>query len=267
MSNSDRFYISGNTTIDAGQNLQIGFNSLIYVSGDFTVYGSGSMNDPSASLQVKTFTTKPGGAFSYNGGTIIIVQGGLNIGASGITNSPVAISDPNSLIQLPGALTIDSGHTLTLSAGTLSVGSIDMNGPNGYGQFGYSGGELTIASGSLTIGPSGQINNSPNITLTELTRFDRGLSVPNGTITIQSGQAVTVNGGGIITQSITNNGSFDYQHGLLHMTNSDLRIGGSGLIGHSLNLNSFRVQREHRTRRHAIDARRGSGPGFDRQQL
>ncbi|MFT5415740.1 MAG: fibronectin-binding autotransporter adhesin, partial [Gammaproteobacteria bacterium] len=169
-------------------------------TGTATIGGNNALWDSSGSLFV-------GGSDTAAGGT-----GALNINSGGRVN-------------VDGTLKVWSAGTVNLDGGSLFVDSLDTDGT-----FNFNSGLLNI-NANLLVGAAGGLGAA--VTLTD------GQELVVGEITtIGVASALTLNGGIYTTNTIINNGSFDFIAGEFNLTNSDLIIGTSGLLGDTVSFNS-----------------------------
>ena len=132
-------------------------------------------------------------------------------GPNGITHpGGITLVDPmhDVIASEESELTIASGQSVTLSGGQISGRSLVNNG-----LLTYNSGTLFI-DGALTIGPTGQLNNSPSITVNE----GSSIYATHNDLTIQSSQVVTLNGGLLEANRLINNGTLYYNSGSYLLT-------------------------------------------------
>jgi hypothetical protein len=172
-------------------------------------------------LYAGTLMINPGATVIYNRGAVSVSSGALEIGPNGIQN-PAGIvlshSVDDSIFASGGPLSIASGHSLTLNGGLVGAQSIATSG-----LFAFNSGHLQAES-SISIGPTGQINNSPNILLDNASQ----ISITYGDIAIEPGQSVTVSGGGLFAERIINDGTLIYNSGHVGAAQGDLTLGPTG---------------------------------------
>ena len=192
-----------------------------YLSVDqvLTVPNGSTLTLSGGQLNADSFAVSPGGAINYNGGRVYVGTGNLEIGPNGIQNpAGVTLIDPekDSLFPSAGQLSVATGNSLTLNGGFIGAKSIGTGG----GLFKFTSGRVQLES-SISIGPTGQLNNSPNITL------DSGSSIYllKGDATIEPAQSVTINGGSLIADNIINNGTLVYNSGNIVASQGDLTLG------------------------------------------
>jgi hypothetical protein len=199
------------------------------VRGNVTVTNGSSVTLSGGLLAADTLMVNPGGTVDFASGTIAINTGGLEIGPNGITHAGgITLTDPGKdVIQAAnGELSIASGQSLTINGGGLFLKTL-----SNHGLLTYTSGLFNMA-GPLSIGPTGQLNNSPNLTLAPNMTLDDY----SGDVTIEPTQTVTFNGGSLTAANLINNGTLNYNSGNILITQGDITIGPTGQIRNQPNL-------------------------------
>jgi hypothetical protein len=193
------------------------------VDHQLSVASGSTLTISGGDVYADTFTVSPGGSAIYSGGQFSVSSGNLEIGPSGIQNpAGITLTDPDKdWLSTQNQLTIASGQSLTLNGGFIGVHGIVSNG----GLFKFTSGRIQNET-SISIGPAGQINNSPNLTL----GADSSIYQFSGDVTIEPTQSVTISGGALIADHIINNGTLTYNSGTLVANLGDLALGPNGPI-------------------------------------
>ena len=204
--------IGGNVILTPGRTLQSYGNTAVKSGATLSVAGG--------AVYLHTYSQAPGGTTTYSHGTFYVENGGLEIGPNGLTNpGRISLDSMDDWIGIPnGELTIANGHSVSLNAGTLTAKTL-VN----HGLLSLNGGSLALA-GPLSIGPTGQLNNSPNFVLGAGSQIYDYL----GDVTIEPTQVVTLNGGAITAKQLINNGTLYYNSGIVSLGGGDLTIGPTG---------------------------------------
>jgi hypothetical protein len=223
--NSAGIFIQNGGTVQATTDLLIGSNGNS--SGTYTL-NAGSL---STSDVLIASSATDSGTFNQLGGAV----SGLSLvvgGSSAITNSPggngYCALFTGATATFTDTVKIYGNGLLNITGGTLNAGTIDNTGG---GFFFFNSGTLHLTGSNVTIGSTGVLGANPNLS------FNRNLVV-DGTTTIQSGAALTINGGYFSSGAISNSGSIQFTSGTLRLSNSSLTVGNSGLLGNVVQLNS-----------------------------
>ncbi len=214
--------IVGNGATDSAATLNLG------VSGGFgTVWGvNAAIGETGGSVG----TIVLGSAGGYSAARLLSLSGTLAVGYGG-----------------QGTLTINSGTAdisgdLDIAALSGSIGKVDIELTSaGACSYGYGtmplqiGGNLYVGGSATGSGGTGTllINGTSGGAYSEGNSY--GVQV-KGTATIYSGATVTLQSGLLEAASISNSGTLNFTGGTLHLTNSDLAIGSSGLLGATVTL-------------------------------
>src|SRR4051812_35590534 len=207
-----------------GSNVNVTPARELSVNQQLSVASGSTLTLSGGQVYADTFTVSPGGTATYTGGQFTVGSGGLEIGPAGIQNAAgITLTDPDKdwLFPSAGQLSIASGNSLTLNGGFIGAKSIVNNG----GLFKFTSGRIQNET-SISIGPTGTINNSPNLTLGSGSVINQF----SGDVTIEPTQTVTINGGTLIADHIINNGTLNYNSGSLIATMGDLALGPNGPI-------------------------------------
>jgi len=157
----------------------------------------------------------------------------------------VALSATRS-ISVAAGVTIDSGATLTLDGGRLTTSSIDNTND---GNFNFNSGDLVLTK-DVVVGAAGPLGNT--VTLLNDRRlilanynyvyeYDSagkftGINPVDMSLTVDTGASFTLDGGTLVAGSVSNNGDFAFNSGVLGLTWDGLTVGAGGLLGSSVEL-------------------------------
>ena len=172
---------------------------------------------------VATETTGAGGVGVDGPGTYLTVSGDLFVGGSDTTaggNGTVNINH-HAAVAVGGTLKIWNGSQVNLYDGTLIVD--DLAGDVNPGSLYFAAGALSVG-GDLTLGMLGPLYPIQSLTP------GRDLYV-GGTTTIDPGCELTVDGGLFATGALVVDGTFEFNSGVLALTDSGLTVGAAGLLG------------------------------------
>jgi fibronectin-binding autotransporter adhesin len=208
--------MTNNETINApsGQLLiaTIDPNSGAPVTDDPTFTNAGTLEATGGTLLFS------GGPLTVNnaGGTITANGGAVNFeGNVTVTGGTLASTGASQLQNAGGTTTLNGvtltkGSTFTNAAPNTLVfeGSVTNNGTI-LGQTGFSGNALFLASGNATLGGTGSLN------------LQGATLDTTGTNTITVGTSQTINGSGVISAAMTNNGTIDAPSGQLLIAAAD----------------------------------------------
>jgi hypothetical protein len=206
-----------------GSNLDL--TSLRFLQAPSIVVRNGSSLTFSGSqVFTDSLVTETGGATTFFDGLLFINQADLSIGPGGITNPAGVLLEAGDFIGVEaGELFIAAGRSITVNGGSFRASTIANDGV-----LAFSSGGINITGGGLTIGPTGQLNSSPNISL----GAGSSLQAYYGEIAIELSQSVSIDGGAFIAGSLTNNGTLVFNAGVLAVTQSSLTIGPTGQLRH-----------------------------------
>ncbi len=217
----------GNGLQSAVLNLRNGSVPGVYDFGSQTLHiSTNSMvnfDSPGGSLSVGNLQRDTGigshGAFNWTAGQINLTNAPLELRSTGQFSSSLNLTSARSLVADVGT-NISNGASLALSGGSLTSGPIVNSG----GNFAFSSGNLSLL-GDFTIGPTGQLNQTPNLTV----GTDSSINVFDGLFTIQPTQTISIDGGYVTANTLWNKGSITVVNGSLS-TDSLLASDGAGSI-------------------------------------
>jgi hypothetical protein len=174
-------------------------------------------------LYTDSFATNPGGTFTYDNGFFFIYTGDLEVGPNGITNPGVlSLNEFNDFIGIEaGDLTIAAGRSVVLNGGGFRANAVINDG-----DLAFNSGAIDVTDGGLTIGPTGQLNASPNISI----GANSQIRTYYDELVIEGSQSVSIDGGALIAGYLTNHGTLFFNSGVLAVTQSSLTIGPSGQL-------------------------------------
>jgi hypothetical protein len=176
---SDVFNVSGGTlTIAAGRTVTID-GGTVYLGG---IAGPGNL--------------------AFNRGYLELKSGDLSFGGEN-----TALVTGSTLFLEGGALIVGTGKTMSFEGGSVTAKSI-----GGGGQITFNSGNLVITDGDLTLGATGHVNNNSGM----LVEGGSSIRADKGTVTVQPGQLLEVDGGYISARTI--------------VSNSAITVGGGGAI-------------------------------------
>ncbi|HUO97712.1 MAG TPA: hypothetical protein VMU01_03545 [Rhizomicrobium sp.] len=209
--------VSGAVTIDTGATMQWGAGSAAFLVGASNAvadngslvldFGGGGIAGSvpisgSGNMEIESGSFNDSGACTYTGATVLDVGGKLILTGSGSIGGSSDVSDNGtfdisgtpagtSIVSLSGAGEVDLGaRTLTLTNASKTFSGILADG----GDFGGTGGSLTIAGGSQTL---------------------TGTNTFTGTTTINSGGLLWLGDGGTtgsVAGNIIDNGQLWFNH-------------------------------------------------------
>jgi len=183
---------------------------------------------------VGTEATSGGSGIGVDGpGTYMTVTGDLFLGGSDTAPGGDATLNINNhaVVAVGGTLKIWNTGQVNLYSGALIVG--DLAGDVNPGSLYFAGGTLSVG-GDLTLGPLGPLYPIQSLTP------DRDLYV-GGTTTIDPGCELTLDGGILATGALVDNGAFEFNSGVLALTNSGLTVGAAGLLGEEVEVTDGRM--------------------------
>ncbi len=212
--------IVGNGAVDTAANLTLGTGGYGKLSGVNATLGetNGSMG-----------TLTLGTAGSASGSKALNLSGALAVGYGG-----------------NGTLTVNAGSAsvggdLDIAALAGSIGKVDIELSN-TGGCGFGGGTPLQVGGNLYVGGSAAGAGGTGTLIINGTNAQYGSGAyglqVTGTATIYSGGSVTLKGGLLEAASISNAGTLNFTGGTLDLTNSDMTVGTSGLLGSNVALGS-----------------------------
>jgi hypothetical protein len=223
-------------------------------SGDLSIGGSSTYSiDPSSRFYLGNggvLTVETGAALELNGGSLTAgdINGSITfnsgylrlsdtdllVGTGGLLGSSLTLDAGKSLSlshhdinAADNTLIISSGASVTLDGGDLFVGAISKSNS---GSFNFNSGSLYLRNSNLAIGTGGLLGSSVNLDSSKV------LDV-NGTLTVDAGSILSLNGGSLYARQAVNNGNFNFNSGTLSI-GYDMTVGTGGLLGDSVNLNS-----------------------------
>ena len=232
-------------------------NLSLYGTQNYT--GATHVSGGTLTIPVNTTTsgiTLSGGTLNLNhnsaagSGTLTISGGTLNVDAARSINNAISIggnftfTGTNSLTQTSGGITLTATPTITVSASTLSLGGA-IGGSfgitkSGSGTLALAGvntytGLTTVSAGTLHINASGGCIPSANdIAVSGGTlrvshdQIIDDLTATSGTITVDAGKTLTVNGKLSISNGVTIN--LNSTGKIAYGPNADLEFTGSATI-------------------------------------
>lgn len=107
--------------------------------------------------------------------------------------------------------------------GSLTVGNIVReSSPGNIGAFNWVAGQINLTNSELRVGNNGQFGSSVNLAAGKLGLASLGTQ-------IDAGSTLTLSGGSLETSTINSFGNFNFESGLLSVTDGDLRIGSGGI--------------------------------------
>ena len=231
-------YISGTLAITNGN---LNFGSLGVTGSPVLLFGDTITVSVSGSTTFEignTLTINSGGTFStgsldssavgaliYNGGTLAITNSSVTIGSGNVLNNLNLVGGDS--ISVSGITTLvasgDSSPTLNINGGSFSTGSFAASGVLPI----YTSGTLGLTNSDLSLGSSGT-----NDLFTSLNLVSGDTVSVSGQTTIDTANALTINGGTFTTGSFSANSLNPvFTSGTLNLTNADLHIGPSGPLG------------------------------------
>ncbi len=214
-------------------------NSMLSLYGTQSYTGATNLSSGTLDIPVATNTsgvTISGGTLNVNhnsatgSGTLTLNGGTINVDATRTISNPLSIggsftfTGTANLTQGTGAITLTASPTVTISANTLTLGGIISGSfgftKNGNGTMVLTGanaytGSTSVSAGTLQLNRSGG-NTLPatnNVTVNGGTlkvstnQTLNNLSVTSGTLVIDAGVTLTINGTYTGGGTITNNGS------------------------------------------------------------
>jgi hypothetical protein len=236
-------YVAGTTSRPGGSgDLNVGNGGSVNVSDTVTIWDGGSVtNQAGGAITADTLAINGG---SYSGqdlsgfGAAWFASGSLNItGDRGLTIGSEELLSvlalmPEDTLDVLHSLTITDGGTIWVNGGTftaevlhLSGGSYTADDLSGIAALQFTAGTLAVTGSSgLAIGINELIGDS--VTLDSA----KTLNVTDA-ITINDGASLALAGGSLTAGNISNEGTFVYNSGMLHVAGtSGLQIGADGLF-------------------------------------
>lgn len=263
--------LGGGTTVtlNSGDSLTVGnfasTDHTMIIDDDYTLTLNGG------SLTTDLFTASgPSGRVRYASGSVLVKMQPLVIDAnsgSGHIDGPIGTNTelflgPFDSISTDDSVTISSTHSVDVTGGgnlqagttldvdgelivgtdgmasafgaatvtgelTISGGSFSSNSlTNSSGTVSFHGGSLSVMTGNLVIGDTGVNNPDPVI-------VGVGSSILSsaGTIVIDAGRTLSIQGGSLQTNSLTSAGTLDFHSGHFSIFNDNLEIGPAGIDG------------------------------------
>ena len=219
-------------------------------SGNESLVVVDSATDTAATLTLGTSGFEPVSGVNATIGESSGSVGVMNIGNPGTSFGGNALRLSGSMAVGyggNGTLTVNSGYAsvggdVDIAALTGSIGKVDIEMSNVGGCSGGGSASGLNVTGNLYVGGSSiggggagtlLINGSNGL----YGSSSYGVQV-TGATTIYSGSTVTLNSGELRTASIINSGTLNFAGGTLDLTNSNLTVGGGGLLGSAVTLNS-----------------------------
>ena len=236
---NDRFNLYLNPDSDAQGggaaylNSSIGRGLRTTVDGNLVIGGTGAYNltDINDGLSADSIDNSLGGSFSFTAGSLTLNNSNLSIDTGGLLGSSVALSASKFLsVGNSNVVSLGAGSSLVVSGGSLTAGQIDNSAG---GAFGFTSGILGLGNSGLAIDASGLLGNAVSLDSAKV------LSVSD-VINVGATGNLDLNGGQLSAASIENSagGTFVFNSGSLSLTNSNVTVGTSGLMGNSLALTS-----------------------------
>ena len=234
-SQGDLLEVRDGARLDISQNFSVGKKGTVNVSGGSLSAGSLSLSGGTFVVDDDRHVAAPN--LTWSAGTIQITgNGGAKLGA-GMLAANLSLNSPKKLM-VDKVLTIDAGTSLALNDGWLSVGTLALNGGTVTAGDGTFLGTLDWSAGTLNVTGAGGFNAGGFSlgagSLTGTIKLDAGknLNLSSG-LTVGSGAALILNGGGFNAASLNlNGGSFtaDDSHAPQNFTwnAGTLQITGNG---------------------------------------
>ena len=211
------------------------------------------------------------GTFAYTAGSVQLTNSDLNVDSAGLLGANLdivagesfdannqtigtglissgAITQTGGINNVDNILTINTGGSYTMSDGNLIAGSVVNNGA-----FNYTGGGVQLTNSDLVVDSSGPLGDTLNISAGQnsggvnetvgtgiassgFVNQTGGSNTIDNVLTINAGGSYTMSDGNLVAGSIVNNGAFNYTGGGVQLTNSDLVVDSSGILGDTLNI-------------------------------
>ncbi len=245
---------SGTVTVDgsgsrlAGGHLIVGRDgetgSLTFSNGSTGTFSdikvaSGSLNGTSGTLSIQSGASVSGTALTIasggTAGTVTITGAGSALTLTSATASTIGYPG---LGLGTGTLDVQSGGSFTGGTGTFTLnatGTVNVGGGTATfgGLFTNNGGAVTFTSGALAF-----TNTGVNLTIgtggllgTDLTLLSNRQLTIGGTTTVDAARTLTIIGGTFSTGALVNNGTLDFQRGVLGITGAGGFNIGTGVLG------------------------------------
>lgn len=203
--------ITNNTTY-----AQVNFDGRLTVDGVITNDGVGaSLLLDRGVLTAGGINNVNGGSFAFGLGYLALTNSGLTVGNGGLLGDNVTL-DAKRVLSVAGDVVVDSGATLTLDS-SFSSSYYDTRF---FGNLNNQGSVSVINIDSKSFNASGEL-------------------IVDGVITNDGAAASLILDNGVLTagsiQNI-NGASFNFNSGVLELTNSGLMVGSGGLLGDNVTL-------------------------------
>ncbi len=184
------------------------------------LWGPGTLDLDGGTISTTNFDDAAG-TFNWLAGVMRIDN--VTIGATGPFGATPTLTD-GQIIDGVTAVNIDAGASLTLSGGGILAQTV-----NNSGTLNFDTGSIELTNSGLTVGVGGLLGSAVSLV------NDQSVIVSDVT-TIDPGSSLTINGGSLETDSITNNGTFVYTSGGLRLNNSNLTLDSGELLGSTVTL-------------------------------
>jgi len=199
---------TGDTRVNAGT-LTVGSGGSLGSGSDLFIASSGTVNiNQSCSVaSVQEWGISNGGSLNLGSGATLTISGG-----SGTVYQSTVSGSGNLIVDASGLTESLYGNNSCTGNLTVNAGTVALSGSNQFGLVTVGGGTLNLQrSGGTTllattdvVISSGSLNINQNQTLDDLT-------VSGGTLTIDAGATLTINGTMTVSGgTITNNGTIAY---------------------------------------------------------
>ena len=231
----------GDNGINAPAPVDIDANSNITVNGTTSVVTGRTLRMNGGTLFTRAFDNESGGGtFEFFGGVVQINDDNLEVGPNGINapNPTVTLNSGDFLTVSDNAFTLEAGGTTSVASDrelVISGGQLQTNDLTVAGKATFNSGSLRVLGEDINVhvvdptpGSGGISHSSGIVTIGSTSQ----IWVDQGSVTVDDGQGLTLNGGSLRTKSIQEDAidSFSYVHGELFLHESDLVIGPGAVL-------------------------------------
>jgi autotransporter-associated beta strand protein len=192
---------AGTLTVGSGGNAGSGSDVFIALSGNVNINQSCSV------ASVQEWGTNNGGSLNLGSGATLTISGG-----SGTVYQSTVSGSGNLIVDATGLTESLYGNNTCTGNLTLNAGTVALSGSNQFGLVTVGGGTLNLqrSGGTTLLATTDVVVSSGSLNVDQSQILD-DLTISGGTLTIASGETLTINGTLTVSGgTITNNGTIAY---------------------------------------------------------